>query len=129
MVAVLGFSLTGCVSGSSENRIQSTQKLAIKGLVFKNLSNYPVDKVTLKVAATHKFISCGYIARSSECSTTFPLKAYQGNSVSVTWVQADEDYIRNDIYIQPEPYIDLAKPAYVVITFDQQRNIKAEFIQ
>jgi|GEM_PF-3415446 len=131
LMLLLSLTLTACQSSHSTqtDKIGKPQSIAIQGLIFKNLSKRPVDKVTLRVAATRKFISCGYIATDSECSTRFPLKDYQGNAISVEWLLASNRISKSDFYVETSNIVDTTTPVYIVVSLDPQHQIRAEFIQ
>ena len=125
ILVIVFISLSSC----SMVRKPESSTLQIKGLLFKNFTDGALKNISLKVAANHKFISCGYIAIRGECSTTFPIKEYQGNSISLSWSQHNQQHLYDDIYIDQKSIINFIEPALVVITIYENSKPTAEFTQ
>ena len=58
---------------------------AIGGLVIDNRSRDTLVDVRVVVIKTRQYVACGYIPPMGSCSTTFPLRRYQGNDIQVLW--------------------------------------------
>lgn len=117
------------LSSCSMVRKPETSTLQIKGLLFKNFTDGALKNISLKVAANHKFISCGYIAIRGECSTTFPIKEYQGNSISLSWDQDNQQHHYDNLYVDQTSIVNFIDPAQVVITIYENSKPTAVFIQ
>lgn len=64
----------------------------VSGLEIENRSRSMVSAVTLMVAATGAFVSCGNIPPAGRCSTRFPEREFSGNPVELTWRQSGQDW-------------------------------------
>ena len=66
--------------------------LTINGLEIENRSRSTVNAVTLMVAATGAFVSCGHIPPAGRCATGFPERVFSGNPVELSWRQSGQDW-------------------------------------
>ncbi len=58
---------------------------SINEIIIRNSSNDYLKSVQLKVEKNHGIFGCSYIISHAECSTTFPVRAYAGNWINITW--------------------------------------------
>lgn len=123
ILIVLHFLIIGCtVTGLSI-------PLHVGGLFFHNNTATPLHNVSLRVEKTNDLVSCGLIPAGSTCSTTFPLKKYQGNPVMLSWVQEGRAWSSEEFYIQlPHPLV-YDKPITAVVDIGNQGKVNARFVQ
>jgi hypothetical protein len=88
--------LVGCAAAPGTFR----DKLIIDGLTFENRSGSPVDGITLSVAATGGFVSCGRIAPGARCASGFPDVSYEGHPVEVRWYQGGAEWSTGNLTLQ-----------------------------
>ena len=69
-----------------------TAAIEVNGLEFENRSRSTVSSVTLMVAATGAFVSCGNIPPAGRCATRFPERVLSGNPVELSWRQSGQDW-------------------------------------
>ena len=98
----------------------AARELDIRGLRIENRSFALVTEVTLLVTKTGEFISCGNIPMRGRCSTTFPLRQYQGNHIEIKWKQGGTQWSTGEFVVDPPAHIDPSRPAVlrVIITTD-----------
>ena len=124
-VFILSTMLASCVS--VQPPVKNTIK--IRGLKINNLTGQSIDKITLIANTTHKFVSCGYIADGGECSTGFPLKEYQGNSMSIRWEQNNQHFFYDNIYVEQYISSNFRESVYVVVSLKSNTKPTAVFVQ
>ena len=112
----LGIAIIILLQGCTSLQHSSSKTIQIKGLIIKNQEGKPVENFILKANANGRFVTCGYIAIDGECSTTFPLKEYQGNTLSISWKQYNQQYSYNDITTSQDSLENIKSPVYVVIS-------------
>lgn len=105
--------------------LPKSNSITVAGLVFQNRTATPVYKAKLSVSKTHGLISCGVILPGKECSTTFPVRQYQGNPISVSWEQAGQAWSSGEFYVQL-PRVPLAdSPTIAVVTLGEHGSVNA----
>ena len=90
--------LAGCVT-SPEVREQA---LHVNGLTLKNGTDELIADVTLRVEPTRELVFCNAILARRECSTSFPLRQYQGNPVVVSWRDTHGEH-QTEPFVVPAP--------------------------
>lgn len=127
IVLVLFAVLSLSCSTSLLQSLNNTQ-VTVKGVLFKNNSNLVINSIKLKVDETGRYINCSGIQRGSTCSTTFPLRKYQNNALTIQWWQQGISYTResfkietSELKIEPQQYI-------LIITINSNGKISAQFI-
>jgi len=88
-----------------------------------------VTEVMLLVTKTGEFISCGNIAMHGECSTTFPLRQYQGNRIEIRWKQGGLDWSTGEFVVDYSDGIDAGRPALVNVTITAEGLAPAKLVQ
>ena len=73
--------LTGCATSLLQPKPQ------INTVVLANNSNTTAHEVTILVEAFGGKFYCGTILAGTQCSTRFPAREYEGNPVTVSWIQ------------------------------------------
>ncbi|KTF16048.1 hypothetical protein [Pseudoalteromonas sp. H105] len=101
--------------------------LTVNGIVFKNASADIVDNITLKVFDTGKYINCNSIQIDKTCSTTFPLRKYQNNALTVTWMQKGITYSQENFIVNKND-LDAKSVRYLLfITVNENGKIMTQF--
>jgi len=125
----LYFSGLSCLFAFSCAELTPTNALTVTGLTFQNATSTPVNSARLSVSKTHGLIACGVILPYKKCSTTFPLRQYQGNAITVSWQHAGQTWTAADVYVQlPENPIP-NRPTTAVITLGENGSVSARLIQ
>ncbi len=101
----------------------------IYGLRIENRSFSLVTEVMLLVTKTGEFISCGNIPMRGLCSTTFPLRRYQGNRIEIKWKQAGTQWSTGEFVVDPPAHIDPLKPAMVRVIITTEGLAATELVQ
>ena len=122
----LGWSLAGaaslalqasCATPSTEGtNTRAPTVLQIAGIEIFNGLPYIIHDVTVLVPLSGDYVSCGQILPDTACSTSFPLREYQGNPVQVTWTELGEP--------QGTPEFSLEAPA--TATSGQRAFVRVE---
>lgn len=109
------FSMMYVVFACSE--LHQTNAITVASLVFYNNTSTPIYNAKLRVSKTHGLVACGLILPEKKCSTTFPIREYQGNPVIVSWEQAGQTWSSAEFYVHRhggpltnEPTIAMAWP-------------------
>lgn len=108
--------------------IVASNSLSVYGVIFKNISNQPIERVSLKVDATNKYISCSRIASQQICSTTFPLKEYKKNTLTIHWKQAGKDYFKKNFTVDIEKNRVKSIKYTLVITLKDNGHVTTQFM-
>ena len=86
-----------------------------------------MENVRIEAKKTRAFASCGVVLYGTSCSTTFQTKAYQGNSIYISWQLHGKDYIAGPLHVELPETVNYEEPAIVVIMFDSESNVTARF--
>jgi len=121
----LFFSLSILLIVSACGEMPTRNAITIAGLVFVNQTASPVYNAKLSVTTTRGLVACGVILPGKECSTTFPVRQYQGNPIIVTWEQAGHSWSSGEIYVQLPAASAAAMPTIAVVTLGAQGTINA----
>jgi len=116
-------SLSPATSGETDKGIE------IRGLRIQNQSFRLITQVSLLVTRAGEFISCGNIPITGECSTTFPLRQYQGNQIEIKWKQGTEEWSSGEFVVDPPDSIDPSRPAMVRVIITRQGLAITELVQ
>lgn len=76
--------LSGCATAMFQPNPQ------INTVVLANNSNTTVYDVTILVEAFGGKFYCGTILEGTQCSTRFPVREYESNPITVSWVEDGE---------------------------------------
>ena len=105
------------------------EALEIRGLVIKNQSFSLITEVVLLVVQSREFISCGNIPFRGQCSTTFPLRQYQGNDIEIRWRQDGQEWSTGEFVVEAAENINPAYPALVRVIITPSGNAVTELVQ
>lgn len=122
------YSLSGLFVLSCAELPQSNS-LTVAGLTFQNATSGTIHNARLSASKTHGVVACGVILPHTECSTTFPLRQYQGNAITVSWQHAGRTWTSTDVYVQLPDYPIPDRPTTAVISLGENGSIKAKLIQ
>ena len=113
---------------SACGELPKTTSITVAGLVFLNNTSTPVYNAKLSVKKTGGLVACGVILPGKECSTTFPVRQYQGNPIIVSWEQAGQTWSSGEFYVQlpGSPVTDA--PTIAFITLGEQGAVNARLI-
>ena len=109
--------------------LPQTNPLTVTGLTFHNATSTPINNARLSVSKTHGLIACGVILPHNQCSTTFPLRQYQGNAITVSWQHAGQTWRAADVHVQLPEYPIPNRPSTAVVTLGEHGSISARLIQ
>jgi len=96
--------------------------------MFYNNTDAPIQNAKLSVTTTRGLVACGVVLPGKACSTTFPVRQYQGNPVIVTWEQAGQTWSSGEFYIQLPTASHAATPTIAVVTLGVQGAIDARLV-
>ena len=106
-----------------------TPGIDIRGLRIENRSFSLVTEVMLLVTKTGEFISCGNIPMRGLCSTTFPLRQYQGNHIEIKWKQGGTQWSTGEFVVDPPAHIDPFIPVVVRVIITTEGLAVTELVQ
>lgn len=109
--------------------LPKSNPLTVAGLTFHNATSSPIKDARLTASKTHGLVACGFILPHNDCSTTFPLKQYQGNSITVSWQNAGQTWTSVDVAVQLPEYPIPNRPTTAVVTLGEHGSINARLIQ
>ena len=121
--------LTSCQSVGVPVRNAQAQGIEIRGLRIMNQSFSMVTEVILLVSETGEFISCGNIPMHGECSSTFPLRQYEGNQIEIRWKQGGSEWSTGEFTVEANDRIDRSRPAMVRVIITSQGLAPTELVQ
>lgn len=112
LAALCALSLLACVGSRPV-----TPTVQVDGMVIENQSQMWVSAVRVFLPAKGAFMSCGNISPGSMCSTSFPVTAYTGEALEVTWSQAGQIHSTGQFVMQIPDDLDTerATAVHVVI--------------
>jgi len=113
---------TSCLKSSNNNHV------TVKGVLFKNNSNLVINSIKLKVDETGRYINCSGIQRGSTCSTTFPLRKYQNNALTIQWWQQGMSYTQKSFKVETSQLKIESQQYLLIITVNNNGKISAQFI-
>ena len=114
---------------SCSTAIVRMKNITIDGVVFKNLTDQPMRNMRILVTKTNAFAVCSYMTARGECSTTFPVRQYKGNAISISWEQNNKSWSKEDFYIETPTSLDWGKPARAVINLMDGGDVQAGLLQ
>jgi len=120
------FGILLVVSACAE--LPTTNPITVGGLMFYNNTDAPIQNAKLSVTTTRGLVACGVILPGKECSTTFPVRQYQGNPIIVTWEQADQTWSSGEIYVKLPSASAAAAPTIAVVTLGVQGAIDVKLV-
>ena len=102
--------------------------LTFNALILENKSGLKLENVRIEARQTRAFASCGAILNGTVCSTTFRTKAYQGNSVYISWQSHGKEQVIGPLYVELPQTIQYDSPAVIMISFMSEYDVSAKFI-
>lgn len=120
------FGMLLLVAACSE--LPKTNTITVSGLVFYNNTATPVHNAKLSVSKTRGLVACGFILAWKECSTTFPVRQYQGNPIIVSWEQAGHTWSSGEYYVQLPADPPTNTPSIAMVTLGDDGAVKVILI-
>jgi len=114
------------VSACSE--MPTTNSITVAGLMFYNNTDTPIHNAKLSVTTTRGLVACGVVLPGKECSTTFPVRHYNGDPVMVTWEHAGQTWSSGEVGVALPDGPVAATPTTAVITLGEQGAINAKLV-
>ena len=121
VLALVLVGLGGCASSPK------TVGHTVDGLAFENATRDEVHEARLVVPATGGMVACGYIPRGASCSTTFPVREYQGNAIVLSWQQAGRQWETRPMVL-PVPDVPAGTRLRAVVTFLGAGDFEARLV-
>lgn len=106
-----------------------TRSIEISGLIFQNNTSSHLYDVRLVVEKIRGVVSCSSIPAGKECSTTFPLRTYQGNPIRVLWQQNGNPFSSEQFLIELPESLVKGEPAMVLVIIGDWGRIVARLVQ
>lgn len=100
----------------------------ISGLVIRNETGSLVTDVILEVENAKEIVSVSPILAGSYFSTSFPLRTYQGNRISVTWNQGAQTVSSGKFRVAIPEGTDREKPVVAEILIFPGGGISAQTV-
>ena len=129
LVSLLVVNLPACRLNGISDREPVSAGIEIRGLRIQNQSFSLVTEVMLLVTKTGEFISCGNIPMRGECSTTFPLRQYQGNRIEIKWKQGGSEWSTGEFVVEASDQINRSRPAMVRVIITAQGLAPTRLVQ
>lgn len=107
--------ITLIILTSCSTTLIKVRNITVDGLVFQNLTDMPVSDMRIWVQKTKAFAVCSYMPPRGQCSTTFPVRHYKGNSVTVSWKQSEESWSKKDFTVEAPMSLNWGAPAKIII--------------
>ena len=110
---------------SSCTVLPKIRPIEVGGLFIRNSTSTPVKNVEIRVKKTGAKVSCSYIPAGKECSTTFPAKTYQGNSIMVSWEQEGRTWSSGEFLLQLPENLMADKSTMAVVNIGERGSVSA----
>ena len=120
---VLIFLLSGCAV------LPKNQQFTVDGIMFHNTTSSMIGNVRLRVDKIQGFATCSNIPPQSSCSTTFPIREYQGNPVMISWNQNEKLWETPEIVVNPPKEASPGKPLFCIVEIGNQGSLNVYFRQ
>lgn len=109
--------------------LQKKGQHTVVGIRFHNVSYHPIGDVRLHVERIKGFASCSRILPKSICSTTFPVREYQGNPVIISWNQNGKTWTTGEIAVKLPEGASRDKPLFCVVEIGNQGSHSVSLAQ
>ena len=123
-----GILIASLVALSACSLSKAFKPIEITELRFENHANVAIHDVALRVGATREVVKCGVIAAKNICSTSFPVRRYQGNSVVISWTHAGSAFNSGDMVIEPGENLNSDVPVQVLVKIMPNGRLNAAMI-
>ena len=121
--------LSACAYSPAQEAEPLAGGIEIRGLRIMNRSFGMVTQVELLVTKTGEFISCGNIPMRGVCSTTFPLRQYEGNQIEIRWKQGASEWSTGEFVVESNQLLDPMRPAQVEVIINAQGLAPTQLVQ
>lgn len=109
----------------SNKAVITARNIKIDGVVFNNLTSQQMRNMRIFVKESNAFAVCSYMPAKGQCSTTFPVRRYKGNSLTVTWEQNEKSWSKEDFYVEALIRFNWGDPAKVIINIQDNGAVTA----
>ncbi len=113
-LALILLNLSGC-AGTQEQ----AGDLRVGGLVFRNSGDRELTDVKLTVSNNAGFISCGQIVPGGSCSTTFPVREYSAQEMSIEWRYLGQLHVRKGVVLEVDKNRKYEQPVTILVLIRQ----------
>jgi hypothetical protein len=103
-------------------------RYTIDGLALLNRTGVVVHEVRLAVPATGGVVACGQILEQAGCATTFPAREYQGNPVTVSWMQGGRSYRQAAVVFELAPGVVAGEPLTALVELARGGGVRARLV-
>jgi len=100
----------------------------VDGLALLNRTGVVVHEVRLAVPATGGVVACGQILVQAGCATTFPAREYQGNPVTVSWMQGGRSYRQAGVVFELAPGVVAGEPLTALVELARGGGVRARLV-
>jgi hypothetical protein len=122
--------LTALLSCAGSNlSLKPPAEILIDGLIIQNLTEETIHDFVLKVENVKNHISVTPILDRNSFSTSFPLRKYQKNQISITWTQGGRRWMSGYLIIEPPDDLVPGRPATVMILIRENGNVMTTMSQ
>lgn len=87
----------------------------IAGLEIRNELVYRVTEVQVLDSASGGFVSCGTVFPGTACATSFPLREYRGEALSVSWKEHGQPQAVDEFVLEVPAAFDTSRPVWVQV--------------
>jgi len=123
---VLYFGLLLGISACSS--LPTSNSVTVTGLLFYNNTTTPIHNAKLSVTTTHGLVACGLILPGKECSTTFPVRQYQGNPIIVSWEHNGRAWSSGEFRVPVQDDSIAGTASIAVILLGEQGEYNAKLV-
>lgn len=117
MLLLMAVAMIGCKAPS----------MYIQGGGFRNMTDYPIKDVALRVIGSGEQVACSYIAPQGFFGTEIPLREYNANRIEVSWTYRGREFQSGPFVIPVlDPIPD--EPVVFVVSFHPTGQISDAFI-
>lgn len=107
--------LGGCAATQAPAPSHAPLQFEIAGVEIRNELDYRVTDVQVMVAATGSFVSCGSVFPDTSCATSFALREYRGEALSVTWKEHGAAQSEDDFVLRTPAGLDTSRPVWIQV--------------
>lgn len=120
--------LVGCSSQQPTQQPSLTPPL-INEIVIRNDSGDQIDQVNIKVNNINGLFSCNHVLAGSVCLNKFPIRAYQGNPVIISWIQQYKPWTSGQLTLTLPDKFKPSKPLRAIVVIGNDGQVSASMDQ
>jgi hypothetical protein len=122
-VIIVGLQLSAC----STLVLDKPNNFFINEIVIHNSSDILLEKAKLKVSKSYGLFSCSNIIPHTACSTTFPVRPYEGNWVKISWQKNGKEISTENIHIPVDKEFIAGSVMKAIIEIQSKDKYRAYF--